>query len=71
MPRTLIILHSKAQFLLGTKCTKLDSTFYSIILNIKRFKIALKCFLVQIGKNGNNVNIVMAITLNAVSGNRP
>ena len=42
--RMLMILHSKAQFLLKVKRAKRDSGFYRTVLNIKRVDIALKYF---------------------------
>ena len=61
----------KFSFLLGAKFVKRDSTSYCAILNIIRLGFALKRFHIKISRNGDNVNLVVVIALNAVVGNKP
>ena len=67
--RMLMLLYSKVQFLLKERYAKRDSVFYSRVLNIKRFDIALKHFHFKIRKNGYSIKLIVVIAFNAVSGN--
>ena len=51
-----------------SECTETDSVSSCAIWNIKSFDITLKCFHIKKRKNSNNVNLVIVIGLNTISG---
>ena len=48
--------------------TETDGVSSCAIWNVKSFDIALKCFHIKKRKNSNNVNLVIVIGLNTISG---